>query len=449
MTLRRSDRAVQLWNEMLAAGRQPTVYTWNAMLHGCSIARDPAALEEMWRRMLAAGFAPDAVCWTTRIFGLMSCGRWVEGVAALNEMGARWQAAARQHLSAHGVAADLADEQAALANLGDIGAAVKPTTVTINAAVVGLLRHRQASAAQSVLRWARAVGIEPNTATFNTLLRSAIREGGAHDALQVFKSMEAEGLRADVFTFAIVLEGLCRSQAAAAATMGSDARGTTAATTTTTTTTTTTAMVADIMAKMEAAGIANVHSYGILIDHLLKADSGSGSRNSSSSSNVQAAHALLAHMATKGVSPSPHINTMFVTHYFAQTPPDLAAVEALWRRLARDGRGSGGADIVLLDRFLKGYARVGDLARMRELLRIMAAEAKAPSWDTLLAVVRALVAGGCSSEAAQLALQALRRQGRLFANGIRGSRSARGEAQFRAYVSQLAAVEELPENLPE
>lgn len=407
MSLRGPDRALKVWNSMISAGLQPTGFTWNAMLDGFRKVWDLKSLEAAWQKMRQSGFQPDVVCWTTRIHALTRRGHWQQGVRALNEMGQEWQEATKRHLAAIGVDPNKVD----LTEIGDIGEVVKPTAVTINAVVNGLLHKGLAKEAHSVLRWSAALGIRPDAATYNTLLGYSIQKGNAAGALKVFKKMEEAGFKSDLFTFTIVLDGFFRSYTAQHAPASEQ-----------------TQVVSDILGKMEAAGIeANIYSYGILIDNLLKG-----------SNNLVAAQAVLTHMMSRRIRPTAHINTMFLTHHLAQSPPDLAAVDALWHRLLREGH-HGGIDVVLYDRFLHGWAATRQIAPMMRLVQRMSDEGHAPSWDTLFAVVRALALTAHGGDAAARIIGYVLRHDGLCRDGIRGSKSTQAEPRFWALVAQLKA----------
>ena len=133
-----------------------------------------------------------------------------------------------------------------------------------------------------------------------------------------------------------------------------------------------------ILHDMEKQGLdATVQTYCTILDGLLRPEK----------ANVFAAHAVLSHMAAKQLKPYSSIYTILATHYFAQQPPDLAAIDALWKRMRAEG---GIRDHYFFDRMIEGYARCGEVEKMLALLRDALAEGKTPSWLALTAMVRAL-----------------------------------------------------------
>ena len=403
MSLRGPDRAVKVWNRMLALGLQPTQATWNAMLDGSRKVWDLESMEGIWRKMWASGAKPDIGCWTTRIHALTTRGSWQQGIQALNEMGRAWQDAAKEHLQSTRANLDRVD----LSMIEDIGGVVKPTTATVNGVVDGLLRKGRLEEAHDVIAWATTLGIRPDTATYNTLLKYAIAKGGSKSALEIFKTMEESGLRPDIFTFTIVLGGFFGSYAAERSPPAEQAQA-----------------VAEIFAEMEAAGIeTNVYSYGILIDNLLRR-----------SGNTVAAKAVLAHMASKGVKATNHIITMFLTHHLSQRRPDMNAVDALWNEVQGLGLGM---DAVLYDRFVHGYGSAGQVYKMMDVLEKMSGEGKAPSWDVLTVVMGALGRAQLWDDASLLVADVLHLRG-FCRDGIRGTRGIPSETRFWELVRDMS-----------
>ncbi|KAI9783069.1 MAG: hypothetical protein M1839_004238 [Geoglossum umbratile] len=367
MALRQHNRAVDIWNDMVLAGQQPTTASWHAFIDGCRKARDGQGIENVWGRMLAAGVQPDAWCWTTRIHGLIQCGKWEQGVEALQQMGMIWLEAAKSQKKGEGKRGKSFDKADILA-MGDAGDVIKPNTATINATISALLRHRNVDAAERVLRWAGSLGIPLDVITFNTLLRPMIRTGNISAALDLFKEMESLGIKPDVATFTIIIDGLFRDPPAATTLPVSESEQNALV-----------AAATDILNDMETVGIpATIRSYSTLIDGLLNTHN-----------NLAATRAVLAHMASRNISPSTHIYTILLIHYFSRTPPDLPAIDSIWRCITGDK--SCSPDFVFYERMIEGYAAAGDTNRMLYFLNRLPREGKAPSWFVLVKVVRALV----------------------------------------------------------
>lgn len=329
----------------------------------------------------------------------MHSGKADLGLRALDEMGRIWLEAAE---AAKSRGPPLKTE----AKTGDFPEPAKPTTTTVNVALAGLIKTRKRELAPRILAWAKKLGIEPNIVTFNTLLGPAIRDGRTEEASRLLQQMETLKIQPDVVTFTIILDGLFRDNVLGPSNQaGADNKK----------------AVADILARMEESGIqANTVVYGTIIDKLLK----------SSTPNLPAARAVLNHMASQDIHPSPHIYTILLTYYFSQDPPDLAALDVLWNRIQLE---RGVVDHVFYDRMLEGYGRLGECGKMMAFLRRMAKEGKAPGWEALIVVLETLVEAEEREMVADLVSDVEREDG-LFYGGMRGRR---GEEEFALLVQEL------------
>ncbi|KAI9878647.1 MAG: hypothetical protein M1830_000318 [Pleopsidium flavum] len=402
MTVRRPDSAIDVWNHMVSSGRQPEQASWGAMLNGCRTARDPKSIETIWAKMRAVGVKPDVQSWTTRIGGLIRSGKWDLGIRALEEMGDIWKEAARQAR----VRGQSPNVSGAFATTSDIGEIVKPSSATINVVLAGLIKTGKGDLAPRILAWAKAFGIESDIVTFNTLLQPAVRNGSSGEVSELLQQMETLGIQPDVVTFTIILDGLFKDNSLSPATLSPKDQQ---------------AAVTAIVAQMEDSGVqANVFSYGTIIDNLLK----------SSVPNLPAARAVLDHMASRNIKPSPHIYTILLTYYFSQTPPNLAALDVLWNRIKIE---RGVVDHIFYDRMLEGYGRLGEFGKMMTFLRRMAKEGKAPGWDALVIVLRTVIQAEEWDMARDLINDVDNEDG-LFHAGIRGRK---GEDEFRELVEEL------------
>ncbi|KAI9701159.1 MAG: hypothetical protein M1836_001828 [Candelina mexicana] len=399
MALRRPQRAIDVWNSMISAGQQPTAASWCAMLDGCGTARDAKALEGVWQKMCVSGVKPDVGCWTSRIHGLISGGWWEKGILALEEMGNRWKDTVRRsQKNKH--AGDLLNSSVT----GDVEGIVKPNTVTVNAAVSALLRQRKEDATREVLKWATSFQIKFDIYTFNTLLRTALQEGRADEAQQLLRKMEVAAIKPDVVTFTMILDGIFRNSDPSISTSSATDLQIT---------------VKSILDDMEASGIApNVYTYGTIIDGLLKQDL-----------NLPAARAIFDHMAAHNIKSSSHINTMLLTHHFAQLPPDLTEIEGLWNRIRLEG---GFIDFVFYDRMIEGYANLGETEKMMNFLLRMSREGMAPGWEALCSVIQALRESDDWERLNEIIRDARDLRG-LFKDGIRGRK---GEENFWRLVGE-------------
>ncbi|KAI9808106.1 MAG: hypothetical protein M1825_004563 [Sarcosagium campestre] len=386
MALRLPDNAVDVWNEMVAGGDKPAQSSWHAMLDGNRRARNVRGIEDVWRSMRAAGVRPDVGCWTTRISGLISCGKVAFGIQALNEMCQDWEAAAKMWKR------EDKDRKNDLAGLGDVRGIVKPTTITINAALSALSRQGKAALSGDVTYWAHRFGIQYDIITFNALLNIAMRHGRREQAFQLLRDMEASGVLPDRATMTIILDGLFRI--ASSSSTPSEGRSQTAAPTSSLLPFNVQAILSD----MDAYGIsANEHTYAMLVDRLLKQHN-----------DVAAAQTVLDHMYARGMQPTPHMSTSLVSHHFNQRPPNLDAVQRVWDRIYTAG--SGAVDHILYDRTIEGYAGAGQIAAMLDKLDAMEARGMVPGWDTLTIVLHALARSGDTNRARKIVEQVKTRQ---------------------------------------
>lgn len=393
MALRQPNSAINVWNHMIKKGLQPNLTTWDSMLSGCKLGRDPKALEGIWAKMQALKVNPDVVCWTTRVSGLIECNRVVESIRALDEMGRAWLRAARTKYG---------DEKTeALQEAGDIDGVVKPTIATINAAIAGLLRRRKPEEAHRVLAWAAKFGIRPDVYTYNTLLRPLIREGQVKHAMGLLQQMRRDGIEADVATFTTLLEETFRYSESHTAEDQQE-------------------IIAEVFTGMEDAGIrANLHTYGKIMYHLLL-------NNNIKSKAIQA---VMARMAKQGLQPGPHIYTMLVQYHFSRSPPDLDAVRALIERSKEE---IGSVDHIFWDRVIEGYSHLGDTA---SAIRILGKASGPRSWYTLQDVLTALVKNGEWDTAKTLVRNAkLDSGGVLLDPEVKGKE---GQHQFWRLVAEL------------
>lgn len=356
MKLRRSDRAIDVWNHMVKTGITPTSSTWSAMINGCRMSRDVISLEAIWRKMELSGMKPDLACWNARISGLIDCGRIDAGLNALDEMGKRWI-----------ISSQKAKSNAKLHKNHTVDAvpeAPKPTVETINLAIAGLLRKGKHDIAQRVLGWAGKFGIKPDIVTYNTLLRPLIRQGRPEEARELLEQMQRAGFQADAVTFTTIMDevlGSCDPS-------NSEEQMET---------------IDTLFSQMAAVGIkASLHTYGKLVYHLLH-NSERGSEQC-----LVTVNAVLERMAKEGLRPSTHIYTMMVEHYFAQDPPNLDAVKTIIERMNLE---IGTTDQIFWDRVIEGYARTGETAAAMRVLGKINSRDNAAGWYTLRTLLAALV----------------------------------------------------------
>jgi pentatricopeptide repeat protein len=359
------DASLQVWNHMIAQGVKPDVTSWTALLSGCGKARDLDGLNIMWERMMRSGVQPDVYAWTARIHGLISLRQITAGFAAMDEMGRRWLASAQSSSAA---------EQISKKKQGrtDSGfEAPKPTTEVVNGAISAVADignmpfSRKTEHAHKILRWAGSLSIPPDARTYNILIQIYLRGQDLATALNLLEQMERDGLEPDIVTYTMLIGASFDNQEFHGLSPPEQ-----------------TARVTELFSRLEARGLKlNSWTYSSTIDKLLKRHG-----------NMSAVRVIVDHMMSRGISPTVHIYTSLITYYFQQSPPDIESVDSLWFQL--NERPGAVADRVLFDRIVEGYASVGEIGKMMAVLTKMSALGKLPSWVTLTAVVKALVAAG-------------------------------------------------------
>lgn len=421
--LRRHDSAVEVWNHMVNSGRLPNQRHWNAMLTGCIVAKDVESLRMIWTNMLRSGTPPDINTWTTYIHGLIDCYKWEEGLKALEHLGRIWKSA--PPLTVPDTAADMmkktstADETMSTKKPKD-DTVLRPTLSPVNAALSALIHINKRSLLPRVLAWAQSHRIPLTTQTYNILLRPLVRHGSQADIQAHLQQMANANCKPDVATFSIILNGLVSNPTSTFHTLPPEVQEST---------------ITSILADMSRQGVEpNSFTYGTLLDGLLTP--GSKELSHDHTPNVPAARTVLAHMAARGIYPSPHIYTILITHYFTRRPvPDLPAISSLWSSIRHSGQLSK-LDNIFYDRLIEGYADIDEVEEALKFLRLVPEEGKSPGWVTLSRVLRALVRAREWGWVAEL-VDDVEREGGLLRHGHRGKRPGRYEAEFWALVEEL------------
>ena len=351
-SLGRQDQAVKVWNFLISKGIPPTLNHWHAMLRGCAKARDLTSLQEIWRQMLSAGVKPDSSTWASRIKGLMICGAWQAGIEALEFLGK--------------------DRKTQSSNK-----ALKPSLDHVKAALSGLLPNRKLGGfgrghevqqrseyIDRIKSFAQSHNITYDIVTYNMLLRPAIRTDDEAKVQTIFQEMRDAGCEADIATFTIILNGLLSNPTSTFHIQSHAAQQ---------------AAMFKFLEDMERAGVAaNTRTYSTILDGLLDPRT----------VNLDAAKAVIKHMASRNVTLSPHIYTILITHLFALEPPDLAAVGSLLQRAKTE---KTPLDPIFHDRVIENYARVGETEKMLMVLRRMPENGMTPGWIALTACLENLI----------------------------------------------------------
>ncbi|MCJ1289020.1 hypothetical protein MMC34_000552 [Xylographa carneopallida] len=354
----RPDCATEVWNTMCKHGIKPTTLHWVTLLEGCKRIQDLASLKSIWRRMEAAGMQNTNQAWTVYISALLYCKDWRSALKAVEYLVKAWKLSNVNSASKSGEAG-FTDKQQAVHKADRFAPSIFP----INAAMSGLLGNYKPDIAQQILTWAISENIKPDTTTFNILLRPAVRRDNTKAVQQLLSEMKQHACDPDVVTFTILIDGIFRNPGSAFQVQTPEAQQ---------------AFIVRIFKDMQDNHItATPQTYSTILDGLLQPKY----------FNLSAARAVLARMADQGIRPTPHIYTILVTHYFSLAPPDLPAIDSLWRRIELE---KSPVDHILYDRMIEGYGRVGALDKMLALLRRMPGEGKRPGWIALLGSLRAL-----------------------------------------------------------
>jgi pentatricopeptide repeat protein len=354
--MRNHNAAVEIWNDMVVNGVQPTVTHWTEMIHGAGSMKDLDAVENMWQRMLDAGVKPDAVAWTARIRSTMRCARTNRGLSLLEEWSREWVTAAETYLSAKGVKKDLV-------HMGDLPGVSKPTPQTLNTVLKGLIDKRQHKRIQQLMGWAASCGILPDEYTFNLLIGMHMQDGEVAEAMAILDQMPAQKIEPSVVTFTILIDGIYQSDAASL--MTPDAQAT---------------IAEQVLEAMENRGTeANLVTYGALINGLLHHQ------------NIDAAKKVLAHMHARGKAVPPQVHTVLMKYFFNHYNTESGSVKDLWANL---NTADLKEDALFFNTMVQGFANAHEFDLTLRFLSKMARNGMDPSWTTLTVAVKALMDAG-------------------------------------------------------
>ncbi|KAL8846577.1 MAG: hypothetical protein Q9221_008343 [Calogaya cf. arnoldii] len=361
--LSNQEQAVHVWNDMIQCGIAPNQKHWNAMLHGASKARDVTSLDEIWNGMLATGIEPDLVSWTTYINGLIMCKKYRRGLQALNDLGGIWRQTIKDQ-RASGVPQDgfAMEIHTTLTKYN----AHQPSLAPIQAAIGALLRARKEELCWPLLEWAKSFSIPLTTGLFNVILRYAVRQGDSQLINHTFSLMDANKCSADEQTYTILLNGHMSNIDSTFPDLSLEEQQ---------------ISVLRILDDMTAKNVpVDQHTYGTILYGLLNPKN--------EKRNDHAARAVLDHMNRHNVKPSHYTYSILVTHYFSLPPPDLQAVETLWKRIKIE---RPILDREFYEKMVEGYAASRLVERMLYFLRRIPHEGKSPTWGCLSVVFNTLI----------------------------------------------------------
>lgn len=398
-SLRRPELAVEVWNFIITSGDVPQRKHWQTMIVGTGKAKDITSMRQIWSNMQAAGFEPDNQSWTAWIHGLIKCGEWRLGIRALGELALLWKKAQRTTRSGSG-------------EIDGLLPAIEP----VNGAISGLVATGRTEIVPNVFKWAQLQKLPISTSTFNIMLRPAVRKDETREVDRLLSEMELHNCQPDIVTLTIIIDGLVGNANSSFHTQTLESQH---------------AILQKLLTALQNKGLrANTHTYSTLLDGLL-----------TPRINRTAARAVLDHMEKNQLKFSAHIYTMLMMHYFAVKPPDLPAVDSLWRRIRIE---NGILDSVFYDRMIKGFARTGEVEKMLFFVRQASREGKSPSWVSLLAVLKELARVQEWDFASKFVADVLDRKSGVFRNG---ETSLAGKQWFWNLVDELVQTGLLKMNL--
>ncbi|KAL6706044.1 hypothetical protein ACN47E_006146 [Coniothyrium glycines] len=414
LTLLSPQKSVDIWNHMIAHGVKPNILSWVALLEGCVKAQDLNAFNEMWQRLLRSGLEPDNYAWTTRVYGLMSLRQINQGLAALDEMGKRWASAesvvqhSQLHVKGHKGSKKLPTTAKA------VNRCIKPSTEAMNGAISALVQisgnrlrqDKRIDFVQKILKWAANFEIKPDARTYNSLIKLYLQGGNHSMAFKILRQMEHDGLQADIATYTMLIDVALSGRNLDSMTHKEQS-----------------SHVVSIFNDLESSGLQlNNQIYATTIDRLLK-----------NHSNFDAVRALLEHMTSRDVIPSAHVYTSLITHYFQQSPPEIATIDSIANQALTSHRMP--SDRVFFDRLIEGYATHGEIIKMKQVLKTLVRHKKTLDWNALTAIIQAFARNGDFEDARRIVQDVQRTEG-VAAFGITGG--ATGESKFFSAVRSLA-----------
>lgn len=339
--------AVEVWNLMVKSGPAPKQKHWHAMMVGAARAKDLASMQACWSQMKAAGIKPDILSWTAWIHGLIKCGELQRGIGALEELGRLWKKAPNLVNSKSGEVYRLL-----------------PSIEPVNAAISAVLDIQRPEIVPKIFNWAKPQKVPLDTSVFNIMLRSAVGKDENKRVDQLLSEMKLHNCQPDIITFTIILEGLLNQPKSSFHTKTPEAQQ---------------ATIFTLLTTLQQRGFRITgHTYVTILRGLLDPPT----------PNITAALAVNDHMEENKVQPSTQVYMIFLRYYFHATPPDIPAIDSLWRRIPNK---QGIVDTHLFESMIAWYTHVGERERMLRFAREMLDLGKSPSWAVLLVMLRALV----------------------------------------------------------
>ncbi|RPD64867.1 hypothetical protein L227DRAFT_519433 [Lentinus tigrinus ALCF2SS1-6] len=185
LSLRRTDLAARLWDDMLRLGVVPQLVTWNALLDGYARNREVDSVLSTWDLMANQGVKPDALSFRALIHALYQAGMYQE---------------AEKHFAAF---------EKQFVKPGD-SAHTDAILAVYNTIIYDLLFASRDEAAYALLKKMETHGPNPDIITYNTFLRYHARKDDLKAMAQILRKLEPRGLRGDIYTFSTILSAMLK-----------------------------------------------------------------------------------------------------------------------------------------------------------------------------------------------------------------------------------------------
>ena len=343
LAARQNEQAIDVWNHMINTGHKPGLNHWNAMMHGCNVSKDFSSLSGIWSNMLRANVQPDNELWATYIHGVIKANKWQQGLGLLEQLGREWKLPKINTLT--------------------------PSLGPVHGALSGLLQIGRKGMLSTVIDWARSQGLQPTVHTYNILLRPLARSGTPQEIRAHLETMMKNSCQPDIFTYNMILNGLVHSEHSPFYKLTKEEQN---------------ASIESLLKDLRTNNMEPTpHTYNAVLNGLLD--------SRYHDPNIPAARSIINHMHAAGIYPSPHTHVIVLSYYFSLSPPDLAAIDSLLHTLLHNpSTAPKNLDHIFYDRLIVEFAKIDEYEKALRFMRKMVGEGKAPSWASLLSLLRSL-----------------------------------------------------------
>lgn len=206
------DDAVRLLDEMSRRGAPPNHITYCSLINACLKQNDvPRAMKIFQTQMKLTGRPPTLQVYNSMIAGLCKAGDEFYVDTAVRMLGGM-----RLNLrNVPGSSPKSSGEEGSLDGSGEavrLRSDVKPSDVTYNAVIDGLVNFNRVHDAEDVLEWMREDGVTPSVITYTTLIKGWGGERDLGEARRVFRCMTQEGIAADTLAYNAFLNACVRAE---------------------------------------------------------------------------------------------------------------------------------------------------------------------------------------------------------------------------------------------